>query len=187
MNQTALFREPSLRFRLLWWTLFGCAFGAVEATVVVYLRHILHMPPGLDYRTFLTGQGIVFQSQSIMDLLRRNGLLQIEVAREAATLFLLFGAAWGAGRSHRERWGLFGFTFAIWDLSYYLYLALWIGFPRSLFDSDIYFLIPTASFGPVWFPVLIAMPAILVFSVRLLRPTPPPLPQVRMRTTLLDL
>ncbi|HXG23972.1 MAG TPA: hypothetical protein VNJ09_05400, partial [Chthonomonadales bacterium] len=71
------------------------------------------------------------------------------------------------GRNRWERWGLFGFTFAIWDLTYYLYLALWTGFPKSLLETDIYFLVPIAWYGPVWFPVLVVMPVILIASIRL--------------------
>jgi hypothetical protein len=47
--------------------------------------------------------------------------------------------------------------------------VLWIGFPRSLHDTDIYFLIPIASYGPVWFPVLLCMPLILAASLWLMR------------------
>ncbi len=156
--------------RLCWWVIFAAAFGCLEAVTVIYLRRATGMAPGLDYREIWTARGLAFHSAGILRELARQGVLQIELTREAATLLLLFSAAWAAGRSQRERWGLFGFTFAVWDLTYYLYLALWIGFPRSLLDTDIYFLIPLAWYGPVWFPVLVAMPALLVLSLRLLRP-----------------
>jgi len=97
-----------------------------------------------------------------------SGVLPIEFCREIATLLLLLGAACGAGRNGRERLGLFGYTFAVWDLTYYLYLSFWIGFPRTLGDTDIYFLVPIAWYGPVWLPVLVCMPLILAGSVRLL-------------------
>ena len=77
------------------------------------------------------------------------GILGIEVTREIATLALLAAAACASGRTGRERVGLFGFTFALWDLSYYVYLVVWIGFPRSLGDTDLYFLVPIAWYGPV--------------------------------------
>jgi uncharacterized protein (DUF983 family) len=44
-----------------------------------------------------------------------------------------------------------------------------IGFPRRLTDTDIFFLVPVAWYGPVWFPVLVVMPALLALSLWLLR------------------
>jgi hypothetical protein len=84
----------------------------------------------------------------------------------------LLGAAWAAGQTRRQRWGIFGYTFAVWDLTYYLYLMFWIGFPRRLQDIDIYFLLPIAWYGPVWFPALVCMPLILIASIWLMRATP---------------
>jgi len=154
--------------RILWWTVFAAAFGYVEASVVVYLRRVTGMPPGLDYPAIFAVRHAPFGSAGIVAELHRYGVLEIELGREAATLLLLLGAACAAGRSFRERLGIFGYTFAIWDLTYYLYLLFWIGFPRHLQDIDIYFLLPVASYGPVWFPVLICMPAILIASLRLM-------------------
>jgi hypothetical protein len=164
-------RLTSRRFlvRLFWWTVFAASFGYVEAAVVVYLRRATGMAPGLDYPAIFAARHAPFHSAGIFAELRRQGALDIEFGRELATLLLLFGAAWAAGRTLRERCGIFGFTFAVWDLTYYLYLVLWIGFPRSLQDTDIYFLIPIASYGPVWFPVLLCMPLILAASLWLMR------------------
>jgi hypothetical protein len=154
--------------RLLWWTLFAAAFGYVEAAVVIYLRRVTGMAPGLDYPAIFRARGTPFHTAGIFDALRRQGVLPLELGREMATLLLLLGAACGAGRSWRERLGLFGYAFAAWDLTYYLGLFFWIGFPRSLQSTDIYFLVPIAWYGPVWFPVLVCMPIILAGSVRLL-------------------
>src|SRR5579862_8607212 len=124
--------EPSrpLWQRLLWWTLFAAAFGYIEAAVVVYLRRALGMAPGLDYRQILAARRLDLTSANILNVMQRQGVLGLEVSREAATLLLLLGAACGAGRTTRERWGLFGYAFAVWDLAYYLALAVWIGFPH---------------------------------------------------------
>jgi hypothetical protein len=166
--------------RLLWWTLFACAFGYVEAAVVIYLRRATGMPPGQDYPAVMSAKGLPFASAELTAYLSRQGVLPLELTREAATIVLLFSAAWASGRSRREKWGLFGFTFAVWDLSYYLFLSIWLGFPRSLLQTDIYFLIPFAWYGPVWFPVLVVMPALIIVSLKLLcrpdRTTRPALP-----------
>jgi hypothetical protein len=163
--------QASLRFwvRLFWWTLFAASFGYVEAAVVIYLRRATGMAPGLDYPAIFAARQAPFHSEGILAEMRRQDTLDIELGCELATLLLLLGAAWAAGQTRRERLGIFGYTFAVWDLTYYLYLVVWIGFPRSLHDIDIYFLLPTAFYGPVWFPVLVCMPLILLASLWLMR------------------
>lgn len=153
--------------RLFWWTVYAGAFGLTEAVLVVYVRRMLGMPPGLDYAQIWAARGLSLTSNTFATEFRDHGLLGLETAREAGTIFLLVGAAMAAARTWRERWGIFLYTFAVWDLSYYLYLALLIGFPRSLLATDVYFLIPITWYGPVWFPVLIVMPALAVWGTRL--------------------
>ena len=155
--------------RLVWWTLYAAAFGYVEALVVVYLRRLTGMTPGWDYRQIWAARGLAFSSASIFAEMSRQGVLWTEITREAATILLLLGAAWAAGRTGRERLGLFAYTFATWDLTYYVWLKWWTGFPQSLAATDIYYLVPVAWYGPVWFPVLVFMPTTIVFALWLLR------------------
>ncbi len=155
--------------RLAWWTLYAAAFGYVEALVVVYLRRLTGMTPGWDYRQIWAARGLPFSAASIFAEMHRQGVLHTEITREVATLLLLAGAACAAGRTGRERLGLFAYTFATWDLTYYLWLKLWTGFPQSLAATDIYYLVPIAWYGPVWFPVLVFMPATIAVSLWLLR------------------
>jgi hypothetical protein len=151
--------------RIGWWTLFGLAFGVIEATVVIYIRKLIGIAPAAGYGAYVGGAWAGFGTGSISNVLHANGLLQVEMVREAATILLLTGAACGASPGLRERITLFCYTFAVWDLSYYLYLAIAAGFPRSLCTTDIYFLIPVSWVGPVWFPVLIVMPAMIGLSL----------------------
>jgi hypothetical protein len=134
------------------------------------------MAAGADYREFWTAQGLPFSSASIFAEMGRLGILHPEITREIATLILLLGAACAAGRTGRERLGLFLYTFAVWDLTYYLWLKLWTGFPRSFSATDIYYLVPVAWYGPVWFPILVCMPAGILIALWLLGwfQTPPP-------------
>lgn len=166
--QAGASRETKLWQRLAWWALYAAAFGYVEAMVVVYLRKATGMAPGLDYRAIFAARNLDFDSAHILAEMQRHGVLGLELGREAATIVLLLGAAMAGGRNGREKWGLFGYTFAVWDLTYYAWLVLFIGFPRSLFDIDLYYLIPWAWYGPVWFPVLVFMPTLLALSLRLL-------------------
>lgn len=158
-----------LRQRLLWWTLYAAAFGYVEALVVVYLRKLTGMPSGWDYPRIWAARGLTFSSASIFAEMAHQGVLRTELTREAATILLLIGAACAAGKSGRERLGLFLYTFAAWDLTYYLWLRLWTGFPQTLTATDVYFLVPVAWYGPVWFPALLVMPATIALALRLLR------------------
>jgi hypothetical protein len=154
--------------RLLGWTLFATAFGCTEAIVVVYIRRLLGEAWGQDYRQIFAAKHLGFTSASISADMARHGVLRIEQVRETATLLLLLGAAWGGGRTGRERLALFLYTFAVWDLSYYLFLIPWTGFPQSLGATDIYFLVPISWYGPVWFPVLAVMPLLIFAALRLL-------------------
>ena len=164
---------------MLWWMLYAAAFGYGEALVVVYIRRLGGMPPGLDYPAIWAQRGLAWNGANVIGEMRRIGVYDTEYGREIATLLLLLGPAMAAGRTGRERLGLYLLTFAVWDETFYLWLKLWTGFPQSLASTDIYFLVPIAWYGPVWFPVLVVMPALIFVSLRLLTPAssarlPPP-------------
>ena len=150
------------------WMVFAIAFGYVEAAVVAYIRAWMGMPRGLDYPAVWRQLGLPFDGASIYRPFSERGVLSMELGREIATLALLAGAAYAAGRTAWERWGVFWFTFAVWDLSYYAWLYLFTGFPRSLAATDIYFLLPRPLYGPVWLP-LVGMPVVMALSLRLTR------------------
>ncbi|MBC8140430.1 MAG: hypothetical protein H7Y38_03200 [Armatimonadetes bacterium] len=161
--------ENSFRWRLFWWMVFAAAFGVTEAALVVYVRQLLGYPVGLDYAEIWAKRAQTLSVFAMGDELKARHLFGVELAREAGTIVLLVGAAMAAGRSARERFGVFCYTFALWDLTYYAYLIAFIGFPRSLTAIDVYFLIPITWYGPVWFPVCVVMPALLAAGVWLMR------------------
>jgi hypothetical protein len=156
--------------QLAWWGLFAASFGYVEAAVVDHIRSLMDMPEGMDYPAIWRMSGYDFHSGTIGERIGGTIPLPAELWREVATLLLLLGTAMAAGRTPRERLGLFAFNFAVWDLTYYLWLRLLTGFPRSLADTDIYFLLPWPLYGPVWLPVA-GMSAVLLLALRLLRPS----------------
>lgn len=82
---------------------------------------------------------------------------QIEWVREAATLLMLLLVGWLAGKSIRTRFGYSMLAFGIWDIGYYAFLHVMSGWPASLSDWDILFLIPLPWWGPVWAPVAISL------------------------------
>jgi hypothetical protein len=87
-----------------------------------------------------------------------QGILgQVELVREAATLLMLLAVGMLAGRTWRATWGYSAVAFGMWDICYYVFLRLMCGWPRSLFDWDVLFLIPLPWWGPVLAPVSIAI------------------------------
>ena len=82
---------------------------------------------------------------------------QVELVREAATLVMLVTVGMLAGRTRRAQAGYAAIAFGVWDIFYYLFLRIIGGWPRSLFDWDILFLLPLPWWGPVLAPVSIAL------------------------------
>jgi hypothetical protein len=129
--------------RLRWLAVVGYAVAMawVEAAVVYYLRLLLgYMDP---YRP--------------SPLPKWPELAKAEVVREAATLVMLVAVGWLAGRTWRTRLGYALAAFGVWDIFYYVFLKVLTGWPNSLLDWDILFLIPLPWWGPVLAPVLIAV------------------------------
>lgn len=87
-----------------------------------------------------------------------QGLLgQVELVREMATLVMLFTLGVLAGRTWRARWGYAAVAFGLWDIFYYVFLRIMTGWPRSLFDWDVLFLLPLPWWGPIVAPMAIAL------------------------------
>jgi len=92
----------------------------------------------------------------------------VEVAREAATLLMLLGVAMLAERRPLRRFAAFAFCFGVWDIVYYVMLRAAIGWPASLLEWDILFLIPAPWTSPVLAPVLVSL-ALIGAAVLILR------------------
>jgi hypothetical protein len=87
----------------------------------------------------------------------RGALGQVELVREAATLVMLLTLGMLAGRTWPRRLGYTAIAFGVWDIFYYVFLRTMSGWPRSLLDWDILFLLPLPWWGPVLAPVSIAL------------------------------
>ncbi len=127
---------------------FSVAMAALESAVVVYLR-ALYYPDGFTVALKMLDQQI----------------LLIEIAREAATLFMLLGVGWLAGNNFKDRFAYFLLSFAVWDIFYYVWLKVFIGWPSSMLEWDILFLIPFTWLGPVLAPVICSVTMILLAVV----------------------
>jgi len=137
---------------LAWVAVFSIAFAFVEASVVIYLRALYY--PG----------GFAFPLKLIP-----AGYLRVEIAREAATVIMLAALGVIAGWRPWERFGFFLFAFGVWDLAFYAWLLAAAGWPGSLFDWDILFLIPLPWIAPVIAPVAIALLMVIAGAVTVLR------------------
>jgi hypothetical protein len=129
------------RRRWLGVVVFAVAMAWVEAAAVFYLRS-------------LVGRIEPYQP----DPLPSGGAWgNAELVREVATLVMIGAVGSLAGRSWRSRFGYSCLAFGIWDIAYYPFLRILTGWPRSLLDWDILFLLPLPWWGPVLAPCLIAL------------------------------
>jgi hypothetical protein len=133
--------------------LFATAFGFLEATVVVYLRAASSLLPG--YQATVADVAQISDQAQAAGLLPPS-LLKLEVLREAATIIMLITVALLAPVKAIGRIAVFLWAFAIWDIIYYASLWATTGWPQSIKDDDILFLIPQPWFAPVWFPLLVS-------------------------------
>ncbi len=148
---------------------FAIAFANVEASVVVYLRHIFH-PSGFHFPMAVFGED---------PNLKR--LMLNEIGREVATVVLILTTCWLAGRNRQQRFAYFMVIFAVWDIFFYAWLKVLIDWPATIMDWDVLFLIPVIWASPVLYPVLISV-VLLVWAVIIIwrdrrgRPLRPTLP-----------
>lgn len=151
--------------------LFAVAFAFVEASVVVYLREIFGLRNltqnivALDVEPVLNLGIIAFLKFSdIYKIISNSFILNMEIIRELSTLIIFGSVAYLNEKSLKRRIWIFLYIFSIWDLSYYLFLRLSIGWPKNLLDIDIFFLLPVPWVGPVILPLII-FSLILILSI----------------------
>ena len=142
-NQT----ENETMCRWIWVVIFAIAFAWVESAVVVYLREIFYEGTAIFPLT-VNWDG---------DTYAGNYLTRIELVREFATLVMLVSVGWMAGRTRWQKFCFFMIAFGVWDIFYYVWLYVMIGWPESIMTWDILFLLPLPWVGPVITPVLIAL------------------------------
>ena len=137
------------KFLLL--AVFGIAMAHLEGVVVLYLRKAL---------------GLV-DSHSNKEVLEKlsNRYIVIEKTREAATIIMLAALSFLAGTTWLDIIIVFLWTFAFWDLFYYVSLYILIKWPANLKTIDVLFLIPHPWIVPVWVPVGISSITILIIAL----------------------
>jgi hypothetical protein len=130
------------RRTVLWLGAYAAAMAWVEAAVVVYLRRLYYPDDQLTLFPMRTW---------------RTADLLVELAREAATIVMIIAVALLAAGSRTRRAAAFLYVFGVWDLFYYLWLKLALGWPVSWLEWDILFLIPWAWLAPWITPAFAAL------------------------------
>jgi hypothetical protein len=97
----------TIKYTFIWLTFFSIAMGYLETSVVVYLRE-LYYPQGFDFPLAPISPSLAVT----------------EFWREVATIVMLWGVGVLAGRSKTEKFALFLYSFAIWDIFYYIFLKI---------------------------------------------------------------
>ena len=146
--------------------LFGIAFGFVEASVVVYLRAAVGLLPGYGGTLADVARlsADMYQQARILSELPKS-LLAVEFFREAATMIMLLSIALIAVKTLRERWAIFLWVYATWDIFYYVGLWATVRWPSSPLTLDVLFLIPVPWFSQVWFPILISVSTMIAVVI----------------------
>jgi hypothetical protein len=140
-----MIRKGSLLSKFIWIFLFSVAMGLLETVVVIYLRDIYY-PDGFAF--------------PLRPIAPRH--IAAEMFRELATMIMLLSIGFIAAEKAAARFAWFLFSFAVWDIFYYVFLKLFLGWPESLLTWDVLFLIPTTWVGPVIGPVVNALTMIVL-------------------------
>ena len=141
-----------MRKRFIWLWVWGAVFGYMEAAVVVYLRAVYYP------------EGFAFPLKLIS-----GTLLWTEVGREAATLIIMAATVILAFERLQSRMAAFAVLFGVWDIFYYLFLKLLLGWPQGVATWDVLFLIPAPWVGPVWAPAAVSVAFIAAGTAVLVR------------------
>jgi hypothetical protein len=136
---------------LLLLAVFGIAMAHLEGVVVVYLRKALGMLDSESNKESIEKISPVY--------------LKIEMTREASTIIMLIIIAYLVGNTWIEKGIFFLWTFAFWDLFYYLSLYILIKWPPTLKTIDVLFLIPKPWIAPVWFPIGVSSLTIIIITI----------------------
>ena len=131
--------KTKMKFIVL--AVFGFAMGIMESIIVVYIRKIIE---GID---IINLTGLVISKVPIK-------LIRIEQIRETCTIIMLITLSLLVEKGKWRRMAVFLWTFAVWDIVYYIGLKTFLNWPPSLATIDCLFLIPCPWIAPVYVPII---------------------------------
>jgi hypothetical protein len=143
--------------------IFALSFAFVEATVAIYLGAAVGLVQR-DAGTFSNIEqlfGTLSAHAGCLGDLMPN-LFAVERFREASTILILVSVAILAEPKRTERFAVFLWIFAIWDIGYYAALWMTVRWPASLTNPDVLFFIPVPWTAQVWFPILVSILTVAV-------------------------
>jgi len=140
-----MFKSTSYTKTLIWVTLFAIAMAYLESAIVVYLRALIY-PGGFGFPLVMVDKQIILT----------------EVFREVSTIGMLFAVSIIAGKYFSEKFAWFIYCFGVWDIFYYLFLKILLGWPESFMTWDVLFFVPVTWVGPVITPVIASLTMILL-------------------------
>jgi len=137
--------------------LVSVSLAYIEAVIVADLRHSLiplrnaHFPEAAD------GALPLLSAEQLTEAGHEySRLVLTEIIREPVPIVLLLAVAWAIRRRRGEMLGAFLLSFALWDIFYYVFLRALVGWPASVHEWDVLYLIPVAWVAPVWAPLLVS-------------------------------
>ena len=126
-------------------TLFAIAMAYLESAIVLYLRALIY-PGGFGFPLVMADRQIIIA----------------EVFREVSTIVMLLAISIITGRYFTEKFAWFIYCFGVWDIFYYVFLRLLLGWPESFMTWDVLFFVPVTWVGPVITPVIASFTMILL-------------------------
>lgn len=129
-------------------SIFAIAMAFLENVIVIYLRK-LYYPNGFNF-PLASVDSFVFN---------------VEFIRELFTIVMLYCIGYLAGKKFPEKFAYFLYSFAIWDIFYYVFLKLILNWPSSFLTWDLLFLIPFSWASPVLAPIICSITMIVLSMV----------------------
>lgn len=137
---------------MIWLAVYAIAMAQVEAAVVIYLRELYYGDHPLTVFPFIP--------PSERDLF-------IELTRELATVLMILSVSLLQPQRGIRAFAAFIYVFGLWDIAYYVWLKILLGWPTQWLEWDVLFLIPWPWLGPWIAPVLVSI-LFVVAGTRLL-------------------
>lgn len=130
---------------LFFLSVFAISFAFIESSIVIYLRK-LYYPEGFS-----------FPLKFIQD-----EVIKVEFLREISSIFLIFSVSVLSGKTRVLKVASFFYIFGLWDIFYYIFLYIFLKWPKSFYEWDLLFLVPIPWVSPVYAPLFCSLSFIII-------------------------